>query len=309
MLLLLRVGELLGFGVDPACEFVVTTAVHVNVVSIVACIRTALARAVAVAVGIIAIDVLATSLSLLASLAVGLLGRLVLLALLGCSLQDERGELVTEIGVGVVTASLAVELDEAVLDVHDGLGVLAFLAEDELGDEAVEVVLELAGVVGAVDDPAVVSRVGVGLGTQLEAKVLDDIWGRSAYVMGKGCLRRGKEKGRRLTGRRAVKGVGNAGQVDDDGLDAVALAFDLGLEALHLVAVEGVGDIAANVNGSHGCGGGVDVFEIVTGGRTDGSGSDLLYVYRLLETCNSNLQCTEFVLCDSWSSKHNVNRW
>jgi hypothetical protein len=34
-----------------------------------------------------------------------------------------------------------------------------------------------------------------------------------------------------------------------------------------------------------------------------------LYVYRLLETCNSSLQCTEFVLCDSWSSKHNVNRW
>lgn len=60
----------------------------------------------------------------------------------------------------------------------------------------------------------------------------------------------------RLTGRRAVEGVGNAGQVDDDGLDAVALALDLGLQALHLVAVEGVGDIAADVDGGHGCGGG-----------------------------------------------------
>jgi hypothetical protein len=51
------------------------------------------------------------------------------------------------------------------------------------------------------------------------------------------------------------------------------------------------------------------VFEIVTGGSTSGSDSDLLYVWWVLETCNSNLQCTGFVLCDSWSSKHNVNRW
>jgi hypothetical protein len=28
---------------------------------------------------------------------------------------------------------------------------------------------------GAVDDPAVVGRIGVGLGTQLEAEVLDDV--------------------------------------------------------------------------------------------------------------------------------------
>lgn len=48
--------------------------------------------------------------------------------------------------------------------------------------------------------------------------------------------------------------MSNAGQVYDDSLDAVTLAFNLRLEALHLVAVEGVGDIAANVDGSHGCG-------------------------------------------------------
>ena len=36
-----------------------------------------------------------------------------------------------------------------------------------------------------------------------------------------------------LTGRRAVEGVGNAGQVDDDGLDTVALAFNLGKKKGH----------------------------------------------------------------------------
>ena len=138
---------------------------------------------------------------------------------------------------------------------------------------------------GTVDDPAVIVGACVGLSTELETEILDDV--------------------RRRTGQR----VRDTGQVDNDGLDAVALAFDLGLDTLHLVAVELVGDIAANVNGSHGCGGGVDVFEIVTLGRTSGSDSDLLFVYRLLETCNNSLQCTEFVLCDSWSSKHNVNRW
>jgi hypothetical protein len=59
VLFLLRIGELLGLGVDSACELVVTTAVHINIISVVACVRAALARAVAVAVSIIAIDVLA----------------------------------------------------------------------------------------------------------------------------------------------------------------------------------------------------------------------------------------------------------
>lgn len=35
----------------------------------------------------------------------------------------------------------------------------------------------------------------------------------------------------------------NAAQVRDDGLDAVAFAFNFGLEQLHLVAIEGVFDI------------------------------------------------------------------
>jgi len=37
--------------------------------------------------------------------------------------------------------------------------------------------------------------------------------------------------------------VSNAAEIDNDGLDTVTLAFHLGLQFLHLVAVEGVGDI------------------------------------------------------------------
>lgn len=223
MLLLLRLGELLGFGVDSAREFVVTTAVHVNIAVVVATIGAALAGAVAIG-GAVLIILLTTGLGLLAGLAVGLLGRLVLLALLGLSLQDEGGELVTDVGVGALAASLAVQDDVAVLAVDDSLGVLAVLAKNELVDEAVKVVLELGGLVGAVDNPSVILGVNVGLGTELETKVLDDIV------------------------RRAGELVGDVVQVDDDGLDTVALALDLGLDLLHLVAVEGILHVTTDVD-------------------------------------------------------------
>ena len=49
---------------------------------------------------------------------------------------------------------------------------------------------------------------------------------------------------------RTGQGLRDAGQVGDDRLDAIALSLDLGLESLHLVTVEGVGDILRQV--SHG---------------------------------------------------------
>jgi hypothetical protein len=131
---------------------------------------------------------------------------------------------VTEIGVGGVTTSLAVEDDIAILDVDNGFGVLAVLAENELVDEAVEVVLQLGSLVGTVDNPAVVLGVDVGLGAKFEAKVFDDIV------------------------RWAGQLVGNVVEVDDDGLDTVALALDLGLDLLHLVTVEGILDVATDVD-------------------------------------------------------------
>lgn len=223
VLLLLGFGKLLGLGVDSPREFVVTTAVHVNITVFVASIGAAFSRAVAVG-GAILVVLLAAGLGLLAGLAVGLLGGLVLLALLRLGLQDEGGELVTDVGVGTLAASLAVEDDVAILAVDDGLGVLAVLAQDKLVDEAIEMVLQLGGLVSAVDDPAVILRVDVGLGAKLEAKVLDDI------VRGAGEL------------------VGYVVEVYDDGLDAVTLALDLGLDLLHLVAVEGILDVATDVD-------------------------------------------------------------
>lgn len=39
--------------------------------------------------------------------------------------------------------------------------------------------------------------------------------------------------------------MGYTAEVDNDGLDPVAFALNLGLQLLHLVAVEGIGDILA----------------------------------------------------------------
>lgn len=170
------------------------------------------------------------SLPILLRLTGGLAIRLILLSLLWGLLQDEARELEAKVNVGTLTTGLAVKNNVSILDVDHGLWVLAGLAKDELGDEAIEVVLQLGGLVSTVDDPAVVGWVAVGLGTELEAEVLDDI------------------------GSWAGQRVRDGGQVDDNGLDSVALALNLRLNLLHLVAVEGVGDIAANVNGGHDCG-------------------------------------------------------
>lgn len=82
---------------------------------------------------------------------------------------------------------------------------------------------------GTVDDPAVIPRVDIGLSTKLKAEVLDQI---------------GSGAGERL---------GHAAEVHNNSFDAVSLAFYLSLESLHLVAIEGVGDIAADVDESHDC--------------------------------------------------------
>ena len=63
----------------------------------------------------------------------------------------------------------------AVFDDRICLCVLAFLAEDELGDIAIQIVLELGGFVSAIDDPAVIGWIVIGLRSKFEAKVLDDL--------------------------------------------------------------------------------------------------------------------------------------
>lgn len=125
---------------------------------------------------------------------------------------------------------LAVEQDSSILDDNIGLGVLAFLAENKLVDEAIKIILKLGGLMSTVDDPAIIGRVGVGLSSELEPEVLNNISPRTSQRLG------------------------DTAKIDNDGLDTVSLAFDLGLKSLHLVAIEGILHIAANIDGGHGCG-------------------------------------------------------
>lgn len=60
-----------------------------------------------------------------------------------------------------------------------------------------------------------------------------------------------------LTGRGTSQRLSHAAQIDNDSFDTVALAFNLRLETLHFVAVEGIGDIPADIDGSHCCGRGI----------------------------------------------------
>jgi len=175
-----------------------------------------------------------TGASVIVAVCLGLLGLtasflvlLVLLPSLGVVPDNEGTQLETGVDVRALTAGLAVQDDLIILDTDVGLGILALLAEHKLGDKSIKIVLELCGIVGAVDDPTVIGWLGVSLSTELKAKVLDDI------------------------GRGTAQRLGNRVQVDNDGLDTIALALNLGLDFLHLVAVEGIGDIPANIDSSH----------------------------------------------------------
>ena len=69
-------------------------------------------------------------------------------------LDDEGGELVPHVhDVGVATGA-AGGTHEVLLDLDHCLGVLALLAKDELLDEAVQHVLELALVMASIDNVA-----------------------------------------------------------------------------------------------------------------------------------------------------------
>ena len=201
-------------------ELIVTAGVGIFIVAV----GTILGRFLAAAAAAIFLAGSAILLGLFGSPALGLV---FLATLLGLVLENEAAQLKAEVNVSALTTGLAVKNDVTILDVDVGLGVLALLAENKLVDEAIEVVLELGRIVSAVDDPAVVLGIHVGLGTQFEAKVLDDV------------------------GSRAGEGLSDAGQVDNDGLDTVSFAFNLGLETLHLVAIKGVADIAADVDERH----------------------------------------------------------
>ncbi len=107
-----------------------------------------------------------------------------------------------------------------ILDLRVRLWILAFLAENELGYVPIEISLKLGGFVGAVDDPAIVSRIGVGLRAELETEVFDDIYHIISIAR---CVVTWLDH----TGWGTTQGLSNAAEIDDDGLDTVAFAFDL----------------------------------------------------------------------------------
>lgn len=74
------------------------------------------------------------------------------------------------------TTGVAVHLDGAGLVDNDvGLGVAAGRAQNELLDKAVQQLLQLGGIVGAVDNVAVGLLVALDLGAELTSKVLGGV--------------------------------------------------------------------------------------------------------------------------------------
>ena len=209
--------------IDTASQFIIAAGFNINVSVLVGSIL-----GVVLASAIMSI-LIAVGIAILLSLASSLLVSLVLLVRLWLILKDETTELEAEVDIGSLTTSLAIKYNMAILDNHVGLGVLALLAENKLIDEAIKVILKLGCLVGTIDDPSIVGRIRVGLGTKFETKVLD-------YV-----------------GSRACQRLSNAAEIDNDGLNTVSFAFDLRLELLHLVAVEGIFHIASDIDGSHDC--------------------------------------------------------
>jgi hypothetical protein len=76
-----------------------------------------------------------------------------------------------------VSAGLALERDELLLDLHHGLGVAAAVALHVLLDERLGQLTQLAQVVRAVHDGRACGLVKVGLGAQLAAVELQEVWG------------------------------------------------------------------------------------------------------------------------------------
>lgn len=72
-------------------------------------------------------------------------------------------------------ASLALQEDVLLLDLHRGLGVSAGVALHIALDEALQQLRELVRLVGAIDNASAALGVVVGLGAELAAKVFEDV--------------------------------------------------------------------------------------------------------------------------------------
>lgn len=191
--------QVLGSSIDLTSELVVASASIrlVFAVLVGAVLRFIVTASVAV-LAILQTQLLGSAGSLALSL-----GSLGLLALLGLGLQDEVDQVGVDKGLAASTAGLAIFADDIILDGEVGLGVAAVVAEDVLLNEDEQRLLQSLAIVGAVDDPAVIRGIHVGLSTKIKSEPLDDVTSR------------------------AGKGLSDSAQVDNNGLDTVALAFNL----------------------------------------------------------------------------------
>lgn len=145
-------------------------------------------------------------------------------------LEDESVQLVLDRDDPVVTTSLASLRDDFLLcsDEQVGLGVVALRTQNVFTDESVEQVLQFDCVVRSVNDETFVLMVELGLRSKFAAEELRGI------------------------GRGTVESLGDFRHVDDDSFDAVSFSFDLGADPRHFIAVVQVGDLAVDVQRSHG---------------------------------------------------------
>ena len=169
LLLLDGAVEIFGFGVDATSQFIVAAGCDIDFFRVLCVVRIAsLRRGMTIAIWI--------GFAVLLHFATGfLVGTVLSFPFLGLALQDEGAQLETSIDIGALTTGFAVQDDASLTDHGVGLGILAFLAEDEAIDEAIQMVLELGSLMGAVDDPAVVVGISVGLSAKFEAEILDEV--------------------------------------------------------------------------------------------------------------------------------------
>jgi hypothetical protein len=162
--------QLLGLGIDPPGELVVTASFDADFsILFVSVIRVASSGS---GLGISIWLYIAVFLGLgSASLFVAF----VLLSLLRLIFQDEGAKFQAQINIGALSTRLAVQNDVAVLDNDIRLRILALLAENEFADKTIKIILKLGCFMSPIDNPTVVGRVCVGLRTQLESEILDHI--------------------------------------------------------------------------------------------------------------------------------------
>ena len=82
-----------------------------------------------------------------------------------------------------MTTGFTIKSDIALLDLNISFWVLALLAENKFGNEAIQIILELGCAVFAIDDPTVIGWIDGCLSTELEAEVLDDILSSQQSVL------------------------------------------------------------------------------------------------------------------------------